>query len=249
MAEKVMKVHPLCQMFGQVAPMPKEDHAQLLEDIRANGVKVPILVNRKKDTILDGLTRWKIAHDLKIKLGPDRFEVFKGKDDEIESEIMSRNLFRRHMTEDQRASMVTKMLRPQLEKEAKERQSAAGSFKGEAKLDGKGSVAEKIAEKAGVSQFKAEQAIKADKAGMTEDVISKKTKLSKAASKAGTKPRKPKKEVPFEDQVYAKWTQWINRFSPPLRQRVRDMVQVWLKTGGKSPEKEKEKAKEKAAKK
>jgi hypothetical protein len=228
MADKVMKVHPVCQMFGAIAPMPKKEHDELVADIAANGIKVPILVNKKKDTILDGLTRWKIAHDLKLK---PEFEVFTGKDEEIESEILSRNLHRRHMTDGQRVAIVSKLRGPKLEKEAKERQSVAGAFKGKAKLDGRGSVAEIIAKEAGTSRRKAEQAEKARKAGTLEGVIAGTEKLHKAAKKAPTRSRKPKKEVPFEDQVYKKWTQWINRFSPPLRRRVMDLVRGWV-TGG-----------------
>jgi ParB-like chromosome segregation protein Spo0J len=228
MAEKVMKVHPTCQMFGTIAPLSKDELAELTDDIKTHGIKVPILINKKRDTILDGLTRWKIAHDLKIKLPNDRFEIFKGKDEEIESEILSRNLFRRHMSDDQRVAVVTKLRRPQLEKEAKDRQSAAGAFKGDANLDGKGSVAEKIAKEAGVTSHKAKQAVKADKAGLTDDVIQGKTKLGKAAKKAGSKVRKPKKELPFEDQVYKKWTQFVGRFAPPLRRRVMDLIKGWI---------------------
>ena len=149
MADKAMKVHPLCQMFGSVAPLPKAQLQELTDDIKEHGIKVPILVNKKRDTIIDGLTRWKIAHDLGLKIAKADFEVFTGGDDEIEGEILSRNLFRRHMSEDQRVAVVTKLRRPALEKEAKERQSAAGSFKGDAKVDGKGSVAAKIAKEAG----------------------------------------------------------------------------------------------------
>jgi len=229
MAQKAMKIHPLCRLFGSMAPMPAEELAQLTADIRENGIKVPILVNPKRDTIYDGFTRWKIAYDLKLKLPADRFEVFKGKDEEIEKEILSRNLFRRHMTDDQRVAIVDKIRGPQLEKEAKERQSAAGSFKGKgkAKLDGQGSVAAKIAKEAGVSTHKAKQAEKARKAGALEDVISKKTKLRDAAKKGTTK-RKPRKEVSFEDQVYKKWTAWINRYPPPQRRQVMALVKKWI---------------------
>lgn len=230
---KIMKVHPLCQMFGTVAPLSADDLAALKDDIKTNGIKVPILVNKKKDTILDGLTRWRIAHDLGAKVQDDvlkNAEVFKGKDEEIESEILSRNLFRRHMTDDQRVMVVSKIRGPQLEKEAKARQSAAGTFKGKGKQadNGAGSVAEHIAKEAGVSKHKAEQAEKARKAGFTEDVISKKTKLRTAAKKAGKKARKPKKEVSWEDQVYKKWTQWLNRFPHPKRQEVMQLVKKWI---------------------
>lgn len=237
MANKVMKVHPLCQQFSRLAPISNEERAEMMEDIKQNGVKVPILIDRKKTTILDGLTRHRIAHDLNLKLKPENFEVFKGKDEEIEKEILSRNLFRRHMTDDQRVAIVSLLRGPQLEKEAKERQSAAGSFKGKAKKNGngktdaEGSVAAQISKSAGVSQHKAEQAEKARKAGLLDDVAAKKTSLRAAAKKAGTKPRKPKKEVPFEDAVYKKWQAWINRFSPPERRKVMALVKGWIGDG------------------
>ena len=78
----------------------------------------------------------------------------------------------------------------QLEKEAKERQAdKGGSFKGKGKGNGKGngnsgakgSVAAHIAKEAKVSTHKAEQALKAKKAGMLEDVVSGKVSLRKAA--------------------------------------------------------------------
>jgi hypothetical protein len=230
MANKVMKVHPLCQQFSRIAPLPAKERAEMMEDIKQNGIKVPILIDRKKNTILDGLTRWKIAHDLNMKLGPSNFEVFKGKDEDVEKEILSRNLFRRHMDDDQRVAIVSHIRGPQLEKEARERQSAAGSFKGKknGEVKGKGSVAAKIAKEAGTTQYKAEQAEKARKSGALEDVMAGKSKLRSAAKKAGKSARKPKKETPFEDQVYKKWTAWINRFAPPQRRRVMDLVKGWI---------------------
>jgi len=227
--QQTMKVHPLCRMFNSLAPIPKAELAELTADIKANGIKVPILVNAKKDTILDGLTRWKIAHDLKLKLADDRFEVFPGKEEEIDGEILSRNLFRRHMSDDQRVAIVSKLRGPELEKAAKARQSAAGKFKG--KAEGKSpngkSVAESVAETAGVSKRKGEQAEKARKGGALDDVIAGKEKLRSAAKKTPSKKRKPAKVKPFEDVVYAKWSQWFNRFSPTERKEVMKLVHGW----------------------
>jgi hypothetical protein len=232
MANKVMKVHPLCQQFSRMAPLPPKERAEMQADIKENGIKVPILIDRKKTTILDGLTRWKMAHDLNLKLKPENFEVFQGEEADIEKEILSRNLFRRHMDGDQRVAIVSMIRGPQLEQEAKERQSTAGSFKGKkngkAKPEVSGSVAAHIAKEAGVSQHKAEQAEKARKSGVLGDVVAGKTKLRSAAKSAGKKPRKPKKETPFEDQVYKKWTQFINRYAPPVRRRVMDLIKGWI---------------------
>jgi ParB-like chromosome segregation protein Spo0J len=226
--KKVMKIHPLCRLFGQVAPLSKDEKANMFESVKKNGIKVPILLNKKKDTILDGKTRWDMAFDAKLKLTDDNFEVFPSEDEEkIKEEIVIRNLDRRHMSDDQRTAIVSKLFGPQLEKEAKERQSKAGSFKGAAKLDGKGSVAQQIAKTAGVSQHKAQQAEKARKAGALDDVIQGKSKLRGAAKKGTTKKRE-KKTVSFEDQVYKKWTQWLNRFAPPARREVCKWVKGWI---------------------
>jgi ParB-like chromosome segregation protein Spo0J len=230
MALKTMKIHPLCQMFTSLAPMPEAQKAELKEDIKQNGIKEPLLVSKDGKTLLDGLTRFRIAYDLKLSDKDVPKVKFASNDAKaIEDEIVSLNLHRRHMNDDQRVSIVSKLRGPQLEKEAKERQSAAGSFKGKAKLDGKGSVAEQIAKEAGTTVHKAKQAEKARKAGTLDDVIQKKTKLRSAAKKAPSR-RKPaaKKEVPFADQVYKKWTQWINRFSPPQRREVMKLVKGWI---------------------
>jgi ParB-like chromosome segregation protein Spo0J len=238
---KTMKIHPLCQMFNSIAPMPEKEHSELVEDIKANGIKVPILVNKKRDTILDGLTRWKIAYDLKLQLADDRFEVFQGSDDEIEAEILSRNLYRRHITDDQRVAIVSMLRGPQLEKEARARQAAAGGDKrstasGENKISfsASGETADQIAKEAGVTQHKARQAEKLRKAGKLGDALAGKEKLHKAAATVDTKSGKPKKEIPFDDQVYRKWQAWIGRFAPSLRRQVMDLVRGWvgdLRTG------------------
>lgn len=237
-------------MFSTVAPLSTGERGELLEDIKQNGIKIPILVDRKKTTILDGLTRWRIAHDLKLKPGAIPMEVFKGKDESIPAEILSRNVHRRHLSDDQRAALVSKIRGPELEKEAKDRQSAGGGDKrstayvensvtGRAagsfgKKEGvQGSVAEKIATEAGTTIHKAKMAEKARKGGLLDDVVAGKEKLAKAAKKAGKSKRKPakKKEIPFADVVFKKWTQWINRFSPPDRQNVMVMVKEWCTLG------------------
>jgi hypothetical protein len=248
---KAIKVHPLCRKFHGLAKMPDEELAQMKADIEANGIKLPILVNKNRDTILDGLTRWEIAHDLKLKLDPrdpecDCFEVFEGSDDEIQAEILSRNLYRRHITDDDRVVIIGMFRGPQLEKEARERMKKgrpprtypenkigsgrAGSF-GKPVPEG-GSVAEQIAKEAGVSKHKGEQEEKARKAGMLDDVLDHKIKLREAAKKAGKKSRKPTGKAkitkpPFADEVYKKWTAWLNRFGSQRRE-VMELVVTWV---------------------
>jgi hypothetical protein len=225
MALKTMKVHELCQMFSSVAPLPAAQRTEMLNDIKANGIKIPILVNHKKDTILDGLTRWKIAHELGLKTVP--MDVFKGKDEEIAGEILSRNIFRRHMNGDQRASLISKVRGPQLEEEAAKRikagVKASGSFEG----GKKGSTVAKLAKEAGVTEHKMKQAEKVRKAGGLDEVIAGKSTLRKKSKSIPAKKRKMTKVVSFADQVFASWQRWINKYAPPQRREVMAMVAVW----------------------
>jgi len=222
-------------MFSQIAPLGKDEKAEMVADIKENGIKVPLLVNKKKDTIYDGYTRWGIAYDLKLAPKDIPMEVFSGTEEEIEAEILSRNLFRRHMSDSERAALVSKILGPVAEKEAKERQSAAGSFgdKSKGKGTGKGKRVAELAKKAGVSEHKMAQAERARKAGMIDDVLSKKTTLRKASEKGKGGKRKPAKELSFADALYKKWTAFVNRIDHPKRRQALELIAGWCT--GKKP--------------
>lgn len=216
---KVMKIHELCRIFSKDEAMTQAEIDRLREDIKEHGVRVPILVNKKKDTILDGRTRWMLATELG-KQDQVKMDVFTGKDEDIKLEIFSRNILRRHLDAGQRASLAEKLFGKQFEAEAKEEQRKAGratagkerdakvvAFK---KGDGEESVAEKfakthagkLAKTAGVSKHAAQQAINAEKAGLTDDVIQKKISARSASRKGATKKRKPAKEKSLEDRVW-----------------------------------------------
>ena len=99
----VMKIHPLARKFKS----QKEELEQFREDIEANGIKVPILVNKGRDTIYDGHQRWKIAWDLGFTLDKVPMDEFEGNEPEIRREILSRNVYRRHLSDDQRLAILT----------------------------------------------------------------------------------------------------------------------------------------------
>jgi ParB-like chromosome segregation protein Spo0J len=226
--KKALNIHPVAKLFPT---LPAKEMKELKADIATRGIVMPILVNKKRDTILDGRNRWMIAHDLGFKdLGDKKdqvpFDVFDGSEDEAVAEILSRNLFRRHMTDEQRVTLVAKLRGPALEKEAKERMAKKGTF-GVNKADGKkGSVAEHVAKEAKVSQHKAEQALKVAKAGLAEDVIANKTSLKKAAKTVDKKQgsKKVAKVVTFEEEVWKRWDKWIKSFTPPQRTQVMELV-------------------------
>jgi hypothetical protein len=112
---KTWKVHPAALAFPR---MSVAEFNELKADIAAKGMRLPILVNKKKDTILDGRNRMMVAHDLKLEDGEVPIEVFTGTSEEEVSEIISRNIHRRHLTDDQRVAIVAKLRGPQLTKEA-----------------------------------------------------------------------------------------------------------------------------------
>jgi ParB-like chromosome segregation protein Spo0J len=225
---KTLKVHPFAQTFGI---LQGEELNELREDIRTNGVRVPIVVNKKRDTILDGRNRWMIATELGISNDVlAGAETFKGKDEDIPFEILRLNVFRRHLSEDQRIAYVSKVLGPKLEKAAKERQGQAGksgSFKKNGNGD-KGATVAQLAKDAKSTTYKAQQAEKARKAGLIDDVIEKKMTLKQAAKSVKPKSRKPRKEVSFEDEVYARWKRFLNNWPTTQHQRVFDCVIEFL---------------------
>jgi hypothetical protein len=220
-AAKVLQIHPVARKFPT---LPAKEYKELKEDIETNGVELPILVNKKKDTLIDGRNRWMIATELGIsdKVLKDA-EVFKGKDDEIPAVILSRNLFRRHLTDDQRISLLTEIRAPELEKDAAERKKS-GTFA----KDGapKGSVAEQLADEAKVTKYKAEQAMRARKRGTLGDVIKGKKSLPKAAGKR--KPRKEKKPLTLEDEVWNRFERFINYWPQTMHAEVKKHLRKFL---------------------
>ena len=233
-------IHPKAMEFPS---LPNKEMKELKADIAVNGIQMPLLVNKAKDTILDGRNRYMIA----LELGIDEYnekklplEVFKGTEDEIPSEILSRNVFRRHLNDDQRAGLVAKLRVPQWEAEARERQLSRlrkgdtapneSPYETPTNLNSaeRGEVADKIAIEAEVGRDKARQAVKAVKAGQIDDVIEKKKPLREAGKSWRAKKRKPKAEKSFEDNVLVKWDRFMKVFHPQERRQVRVIIHGFL---------------------
>jgi ParB-like chromosome segregation protein Spo0J len=120
-----LKIHPAARELAKwLTALSGKEAADLKADIQANGIKVPILVSQDQTTIIDGRNRWMIAHDLKFKVKDVPIEVYDGKEEDISNVILSRNVFRRHLTDDQRTAAIAKVFGPKLEKEAQERMKA-----------------------------------------------------------------------------------------------------------------------------
>lgn len=234
---ETIKIHPTAMAFPT---LPAKEMKELTEDIRNHGIRVPLLFNKDETVLIDGRNRWYISQDLKLPRTEIPVEHYKGKDEDIPSEIISRNLFRRHLNDKQRATLVVKLLAPQIEKEAKARQSS-GTFQngGADGKPAKGSrTVEKLASTAKTSRSKIEQAMKVRKTegdkGL-DDIISGKADLTKKA-KAAPRTRKRKvKQLTFDEQVWKKWSSFLQRFSPAERRKVKELVSKWLKSGTENP--------------
>jgi ParB-like nuclease family protein len=88
---KPLVPHPVALLFPE---LPSADYEALKEDIRKNGVKVPILVHGGQ--ILDGRHRYRACRELGIRC---LVTEWNGHDPWLE--VQSRNLVRRHLAKDQ----------------------------------------------------------------------------------------------------------------------------------------------------
>jgi ParB-like chromosome segregation protein Spo0J len=205
---KKMNIHPVAEMLPYLR---KAQFNDLVEDIKANGVKVPVLVNKAKDTIIDGRSRWMAAADAGIKEADIPLIVFKGKDEDIPSEILSRNLFRRHLSEDQRIMLVVKIRGKDVIEAAAERKKGAlsGTFK-KGKNGNGGSAVDQLAKEAKVSTHKAQQAITVFKAGKAEEVMQGK-KLRSVSKSVPSKKRKPIKTKSLKEIIWNAYSSLMKR--------------------------------------
>jgi ParB-like chromosome segregation protein Spo0J len=95
-----MDLHPYCELFPA---MPADDLAKLAEDIRANGLREPVVTFEGK--ILDGRNRFNAATLAEVAV---EFKDYRGKD--ALAYVISRNLHRRHLTESQRANVAARLV-------------------------------------------------------------------------------------------------------------------------------------------
>jgi ParB-like chromosome segregation protein Spo0J len=228
----IYKIHPAARLFPTIGGKEFDD---LKADIAAHGIKVPILVNKKKDTILDGRNRIMAADDLGLKDSEVPIEVFNGSDEEVVPEIISRNVMRRHLTDDQRVAIVAKLLEPQLTKEAEEREKAGKAVNPVFKST-QGRSWRQVAFKADVGQHKARSALTLAKHAPKDldNVIEGKEKLAAAHKKARAKARataKPKPQKSLRERVETKFLKMMESFAVTEYQAVREILRELLAIG------------------
>jgi hypothetical protein len=195
---KEFTLHPAMKLIPH---MREDEFEELKEDIKENGMKQPVLFTGTR--LLDGLHRYVAWKELKKKERVPRVP-FHGTDPV--GEVLSRNLFRRQLSDDQRAFIVAEALRVQVEADALKRKYHEDEKGG---LRSKSTEAlrtdDAIAEAAGVTPYKARQAVDVSKFGTSTEKADVKAgsarlkdtarKARKRAAKAGKRKAKPTKEV------------------------------------------------------
>ena len=99
--------------YQVMPPLSAEEYQELYDDIKANGVLVPILVD-EDEVIIDGHHRAKIANELGI---PCPEELVSAKSEQEKRSIaFNLNLKRRHLNREQRRALIAESLKadPQL---------------------------------------------------------------------------------------------------------------------------------------
>ncbi len=105
-------MHPLAKLFPD---LPKDEFEKLKRDIEEHGQLEPIVVAGDEPIVLDGRHRLKACKELGLVPRVLHFSrvVTEGKDDQLSGQrlteaefIWSRNVLRRHLTDDQRAAIA-----------------------------------------------------------------------------------------------------------------------------------------------
>jgi ParB-like chromosome segregation protein Spo0J len=97
-----LKFHELANIFPLLTGEPLQE---LASDIKANGLREPITL--LWDQILDGRNRYNAAKLAGLNLASESFQHFNG-DDPV-AFVISKNIHRRHLTNDQRAQIAAEL--------------------------------------------------------------------------------------------------------------------------------------------
>jgi hypothetical protein len=197
----------------------------LKADLKANGLKVPIQT-REVDGIkfvIDGRTRLDLMEELGWQIVDEHGKwigAMLGKAEDkfgcstwqIVKDVISYNGNRRHvMSKQALVACIDGTLKavqsPDFAKLAKSvKRGAGGRLAGSTKDEHKAAVVEH-----------------AEQAGISKRTVERTLAKTKSAAPAPPKP-KPKKEQSFEDQVWRKWSSFLNNWSPADRKHMKPIL-------------------------
>jgi N6-adenosine-specific RNA methylase IME4/ParB-like chromosome segregation protein Spo0J len=178
--------HPAALIFPL---MEGAEYAALVEDIKTNGLRDPIVRFKDdgKQWILDGRNRLRACHDAGVK---PQFDDYVGKDPIAYA--MSKNVHRRHLNETQRAFVGAELV-PLYEEQAKERMLAGKASPSLNIGEGRsGKSAEHAARAVNVSRASVESALKVNRDGDPEVIAAAKERGELAVSAAAVVAKLPK---------------------------------------------------------
>ena len=118
------KVHPAADAFPM---MPEDELAKLTEDIKANGMRFPITLD-KDGGLLDGRNRLEALKRAGLDFPSGQTQTYRG-DDPV-GFIVSANIHRRHLTKQQQADLIVAAHKAVAEAADKPRQVGEVSAKG-----------------------------------------------------------------------------------------------------------------------
>jgi ParB-like chromosome segregation protein Spo0J len=106
-----LDLHPFCEI---IPPCTEAQFKELKEDIKKNGLQVPIKTFETK--ILDGRNRYEVCVELENEGHPVEFkrELFLGGAKEALAYVISANVKRRHLSASQRALIVARLVSSKL---------------------------------------------------------------------------------------------------------------------------------------
>src|SRR5215469_11029587 len=220
------KVHPVADLFPMLG---REEFERLKRDIKKNGLIEPIVIDG--DTLIDGRNRLKACRQLGIEPKTEDFYSL-GFQDTPADFIWSKNVLRRHLTDDQRAVLVQKF-----ENEVKKLAKQAMARKPESALVNSPKqepvhTRETLADKAKVSPHKIRQAQNVEKHApqLLPKVASGEMKLRDAEKEANAESLADKlyakagKRAPKAPQDYAHQVKAVLGDCLALIQRQREKV-------------------------
>lgn len=226
MQADLLKIHPLAQVFPSIEGAEREEFK---EDIQKNGQLDPIVMYN--GMVLEGRNRYEVCTELGVE---PKVIDFAGTIEEAKALVISKNIERRQLTPEQRATAVYKLQHEEFEKIAKAAKKA-GQAKGtnKTKAKGKASTSLKVedtkpaprqdvvqltADKAKTSRSTAERVIKKEKA-KTETKTEPKVK-AKGLRKVSAEKLGPKVDKWCEHFI----TKFLKGFLPEQHREVIDYI-------------------------